>query len=277
MPNNNNNNNATVPANSNANNDPQGNDPEDNNNNNNAKSKSSAEGTRRVNPGTGKAKSAAQIRAAVNMKRAKTLINQKLNIKSRAHEFNPLIKILKRENFSNAAAKEAAINEYIEQLREKREAQSGTKKAKKNTAPKNTTTTNKPNKPKRKYVRKPKPNAVPVPVVVNEPSPASTATTVKKEKKKVINPSESQIRYKSNMTAAKKYLNNALSLKSMPPEYNPLVKYMRNDKLSEAERKAAMNAHVETVRVARNAKASKKNVKGGSRKSRKNMTRKNRH
>jgi hypothetical protein len=78
------------------------------------------------------------------------------------------------------------------------------------------------------------------------------------------------------MAAAKKVLNNALSIKSMPPEYNPLVGIIRKEYGSEAEKKAAINAHVEKIRAARAEKASKKAAKGGSRKSRKNRTRKNR-
>ena len=106
----------------------------------------------------------------------------------------------------------------------------------------------------------------------------SVASGEKKPKRKVENPSAAQSQYKTNMAAAKKVLNNALSIKSMPPEHNPLVGIMRKEYGSEAEKKAAINAHIETIRVARAEKASKKAAKGGSRKnrSRKNRTRKNR-
>lgn len=285
MPNgNNNNNNATVLATPNSpNNGNNANEPANNNDpavaavatNNNAKSVSSAEGTRRVNPKTGKPKTKAQIQAAVMMKRAKKVLNDALGIKSMPPEFNPLIKIMKRENFANEASKKAAIDAYIEEIRTKRAAKVGTKKSPKKTNG-NTTVTN---KPKRKYVRKAKvANNAPAPaaVVAVVTNATSVASGEKKAKRKVENPSAAQSQYKTNMAAAKKLLNNALSIKSMPPEYNPLVGIIRKEYGSEAEKKAAINAHVEKIRTARAEKASKKANKGGSRKSRKNRTRKNR-
>lgn len=284
MPNGNNNNNAdTVLAtpnsknngNNNANEDPaaNNNNPTAAANNNNAKSQSSAEGTRRVNPGTGKAKTKAQIQAAVMMKRAKKVLNNALSIKSTPPEFNPLIKIMKRENFANEAAKKAAINAYVETIRAKRAAAPATTKrvAKKEKAA-NATVSNKP-----KRVRKAKaanaPTAAAAPAATNT---ASVASGEKKAKRKVENPSAAQSQYKTNMAAAKKLLNNALGIKSMPPEHNPLVGIMRKEYATEAEKKAAINAHVEKIRAARAEKASKKAAKGGSRKTRKNRTRKNR-
>jgi len=284
MPNGNNNkNNATVLATPNSPNNGTGNGNNDpaNNKNNNAKSQSSAEGTRRVNPKTGKPKTKAQIQAAVMMKRAKKVLNDALGIKSTPPEFNPLIKIMKRENFANETSKKAAIDVYVEEIRTKRAAKVGTKKSPKKTNG-NTTATN---KPKRKYVRKAKaannvnaPAPVPVPaaVVAVVTNATSVASGEKKAKRKVENPSAAQSQYKTNMAAAKKVLNNALSIKSMPPEYNPLVGIIRKEYGSEAEKKAAINAHVEKIRAARAEKASKKAAKGGSRKSRKNRTRKNR-
>jgi len=286
--NNNDNNNATVLATPNSdNNGNNANEPTNNNHpavaavaaNNNAKSQSSAEGTRRVNPKTGKPKTKAQIQAAVMMKRAKKVLNDALGIKSTPPEFNPLIKIMKRENFANETSKKAAIDVYVEEIRTKRAAKVGTKKSPKKTNG-NTTATN---KPKRKYVRKAKaannvnaPAPVPAAVVAVVTNATSVASGEKKAKRKVENPSAAQSQYKTNMAAAKKVLNNALSIKSMPPEYNPLVGIIRKEYGSEAEKKAAINAHVEKIRTARAEKASKKANKGGSRKSRKNRTRKNR-
>lgn len=290
---NNNNNNATVLATPNSpnngtgngNNAVKNNDPAPNNN---AKSQSSAEGTRRVNPKTGKTKSKAQIQAAVMMKRAKETLNGALGIKSTASEFNPLVKIIKRENFSNANAKKAAVNAYVEEIRKKREAKvaTGTKKVKAVPAV-NTTASN---KPKRKYVRKAKvankntanvtpANVGPVNVgAANDDDPVGANTVVaseekvkeKKPKRKVENPSAAQSQYKTNMQAAKKLLNNTLSIKSMPPEHNPLVGIMRKEYGSQAEKQAAIDAHIKIIRNARAEKASKKATKGGSR------TRKNR-
>lgn len=278
--NNNNNNNATVLATPNSpnngtgngNNAAKNNDPAANNN---AKSQSSAEGTRRVNPKTGKPKTPAQIQAAVMMKRAKKVLNDALGIKSTATEFNPLVKVIKRENFANADAKKAAIDAYIEEIRAKRAAKTGTKKVKEVKAANGNTTAS--NKPKRKYVRKVKIvnnaelNNDPVgaaPAVVAES--VASEEKVKKPKRKVENPSAAQSQYKTNMAAAKKLLNNTLSIKSMPPEHNPLVGIMRKEYGSQAEKQEAINAHIKIVRDERDKKAAKKAGKGGSR------TRKNR-
>jgi hypothetical protein len=283
MPGNNNNNNLVPASNSennengnNGNNNPQANNNDPTAANSNARSQSSAEGTRRVNPGTGKAKTKAQIQAAVMMKRAKKVLNNALSIKSTPPEFNPLIKIMKRENFANAAAKQAAINAYVAEVRAKRNAKATTAKAPKKAKAANANTTVS-NKPKRKYVRKAKAantaEAAPAPA---EAAPTAVASGEKKAKRKVENPTNLQTAYKANMAAAKKLVNNALGIKSMPPEHNPLVGIMRKEYASEAEKKAAINAHIEKVRAARAEKASKKAAKGGSRKTRKNRTRKNR-
>ena len=282
MPNgNNNNNNNTVLATPNN---------ENNENDNNVepiavvatpKSQSSAEGTRRVNPGTGKTKTKAQIQAAVMMKRAKKVLNDALGIKSTPPEFNPLIKIIKRENFANENSKKAAINAYVAEIKTKRNAKAATKKSPKKAkaANGNTTVTN---KPKRKYVRKAKvvanaaPAPAPAPAPKTPPPAAPTpppASTEKKPKRKVEIPSALQSQYKTNMAAAKRLLNNTLSIKSMPPEHNPLVGIMRKEYASEAEKKAAIDEHVEKIRRARAEKASKKATKGGGRNYR---TRKNR-
>jgi len=283
--NNNNNNNVVLASNSenngngnNGNNNPQANNNDPTAANNNARSQSSAEGTRRVNPGTGKAKTKAQIQAAVMMKRAKKVLNNALSIKSTPPEFNPLIKIMKRENFANAAAKQAAINAYVAEVRAKRNAKGTTAKAPKKVKAANANTTA-TNKPKRKYVRKAKVvnTAEAAPAAPTEAAaPTAVASGEKKPKRKVETPSNLQSAYKANMAAAKKLVNNALGIKSMPPEHNPLVTIMRKNYASEAEKKAAINAHIEKVRAARAEKASKKAAKGGSRKTRKNRTRKNR-
>ena len=163
----------------------------------------------------------------------------------------------------------AAINAYVEKIRADRAAKVGTKKAKAGNA--NTTATNKPK-------RKAKAKTVEV-AAVAAAAPAnatSVASSEKKAKRKVENPSAAQSQYKTNMAAAKKVLNDALGIKSMPPEHNPLVGIMRKNYASEAEKKAAIDAHIEKIRAARAEKASKKAAKGGSRKSRRNWTRKNR-
>ena len=134
------------------------------------------------------------------------------------------------------------------------------------------------NKPKRKYVRKVKivnnaelnndPVGAVAPAVVAES--VASEEKVKKPKRKVENPSAAQSQYKTNMAAAKKLLNNTLSIKSMPPEHNPLVGIMRKEYGSQAEKQEAINAHIKIVRDERDKKAAKKAGKGGSR------TRKNR-
>ena len=284
MPGNNNNNNVVLASNSenngngnNGNNNPQANNNDPAAANNNARSQSSAEGTRRVNPGTGKAKTKAQIQAAVMMKRAKKVLNNALSIKSTPPEFNPLIKIMKRENFANAAAKQAAINAYVAEVRAKRNAKGTTAKAPKKAKAANANTTA-TNKPKRKYVRKAKAanTAEAAPAAPAEAAATAVASGEKKPKRKVETPSNLQSAYKANMAAAKKLVNNALGIKSMPPEHNPLVTIMRKEYASESEKQAAINAHIEKVRAARAEKASKKAAKGGSRKTRKNRTRKTR-
>jgi hypothetical protein len=265
----NNNNNATVPATPNSPNNGNGNGTR---NKNNAKSQSSAEGTRRVNPKTGKAKTKAQIQAAVMMKRAKKVLNDALGIKSTVSEFNPIIKLIKRENFANENSRKAAVNAYIEEIRLKRSL--GTKKVKTSTSTPKTANTTVTNKPKRKYVRKVKAEntaAAPAPAAASPVVAPVVASGEKKPKRKVENPSASQSQYKTNMAAAKKLLNNTLSIKSMPPEHNPLVGIMRKEYGSEAEKQAAINAHVEKIRAARTEKASKKSAKGGS-KTRKNRS-----
>jgi hypothetical protein len=231
--------------------------------NNNSKSASSAEGTRRVKPGTGKAKSRKEIGFAVNMKHAKKTLNDALGIKSMPPEFNPLIKIMKT-SYNSETDKKSAINAYIEKVRKGREDKAAAKSAKK--ASNASTTVKKPRKAKVA-------NAAPAPTPAGNGAPASANTKSAKRSKRAA-PTNKEGKLKENMTAAKKQLNNALGIKSMPPEFNPLVTIMRKSYNSESDKKAAINAHIEKVRKARNdkaaTKAAKKNVKGGSR------TRKNR-
>jgi hypothetical protein len=230
--------------------------------NNNSKSASSAEGTRRVKPGTGKAKSRKEIGFAVNMKHAKKTLNNALGIKSMPPEFNPLIKIMKAD-YNSEAAKKAAINAHIEKVRKGREEKAAAKSAKK--ASNASATVKKPRKAKVA-------NATPAAPAGNG-APASANTKSTKRSKREA-PTNKEGKLKENMTAAKKQLNNALGIKSMPPEFNPLVTIMRKSYNSESDKQAAINAHIAKVRNARSAKAAKKaankNAKGGS------WTRKNR-
>jgi hypothetical protein len=238
------------------------NDPTNALSNNNSKSASSAEGTRRVKPGTGKAKSRKEIGFAVNMKHAKKTLNNALGIKSMPPEFNPLIKIMKA-SYNSETDKKSAIDAHIEKVRKGREEKAAAKSAKKNST---TTTVKKPRKAKAA-------NAAPVSTPAGNGAPAFANTKSAKRSKRAA-PTNKEGKLKENMTAAKKQLNNALGIKSMPPEFNPLVTIMRKSYNSESDKKAAINTHIEKVRKARNdkaaTKAAKKNVKGGSR------TRKNR-
>jgi hypothetical protein len=258
--NNNNNNNGSLQSMSNNNNnDPVnvGNNaaPTAKNNNNNRKSASSAEGTRRVKPGTGKAKSRKEIGFAVNMKHAKKTLNNALGIKSMPPEFNPLIKIMKA-SYNDEASKKAAVNAYIEKVRKAREEKTASRAAKKSA----NTTVKKPRKAKMTV------NANPTPAGNGPP----VSTTAKRSKREA--PTEKEGKLKENQLAAKKRLNNALGIKSMPPEFLPIMTIMRKTNISESEKKTAIDAQIEKVRKAREEKAAakKKPGSGGSR------TRKNR-
>ncbi len=252
-------------ANSNNNNDPEnvGNNANANPtaaSNNNSKSASSAEGTRRVKPGTGKAKSKKEIGFAVNMKHAKKTLNNALGIKSMPPEFNPLIKIMKA-SYNSEAAKKAAIDAYIEKIRKAREEKTAARAAKKAS---NTTTAKKPRKAK-------------APAAPGAGNGTAANTTASAKRSKRAAPTAAEGKLKENMLAAKKRLNNTLGIKSVPPEFNPLVTIMRKSYNSESDKQAAINAHIAKVRKARNdkaaTKAAKKTTEGGSRK---NRTRKNR-
>ena len=233
--------------------------------NNNNKSASSAEGTRRVKA-SGKAKSRKEIGFAVNMKHAKKTLNNALGIKSMPPEYNPLIKIM-TASYNSETDKKSAINAHIEKVRKGREEKASAKSAKK--ASNASATVKKPRKAK---VVNATP-AAPAPAPAGNGAPASANTKTAKRSKREA-PTNKEGKLKENMTAAKKQLNNALGIKSMPPEFNPLVTIMRKSYNSESDKKAAINAHIEKVRKARNdkaaTKAAKKNAKGGSR------TRKNR-
>lgn len=229
------------------------------NNNNNRKSASSAEGTRRVKPGTGKAKSRKEIGFAVNMKHAKKTLNNALGIKSMPPEFNPLIKIMKA-SYNDEASKKAAVNAYIEKIRKAREEKTAGRAAKKAA----TTTVKKPRKAKVTANADPTASATPA----GNGLPAST--TAKRSKREA--PTEKEGKLKENQLAAKKRLNNALGIKSMPPEFLPIMTIMRKTNISESEKNTAIDAQIEKVRKAREEKAAakKKPASGGTR------TRKNR-
>ena len=224
------------------------------NNNNNQKSASSAEGTRRVKPGTGKAKSRKEIGFAVNMKHAKKTLNNALGIKSMPPEFNPLIKIMKT-SYNNESAKDAAVKAYIEKIRQAREEKTAARNAKKAT----TTTVKKPRKTKttaNTASATPTGNGAPV---------SSTAKRSKREA-----PTEKEGKLKENQLAAKKRLNNALGIKSMPPEFLPIMTIMRKTNVSESEKNTAIDAQIEKVRKAREEKAAKKKSSSGGSRTRKN-------
>lgn len=98
-------------------------------------------------------------------------------------------------------------------------------------------------------------------------------TPVKKEKKKRTTVSNKESTYKDDMKAAKALLNSRLSIKSTPPEHNPIAKIMRGQYNSEADRNAAINAHIEKVRKGREQAKETKSAVG---RLKKNATRKNR-
>jgi hypothetical protein len=75
----------------------------------------------------------------------------------------------------------------------------------------------------------------------------------KKPKKKRTTVSKNEATYKANMKAAKAMLNAKLSIKSTPPEHNPIARLMRNKTLTNNARQAAINAHIQRVKEDRNA------------------------
>jgi hypothetical protein len=159
-----------------------------------------------------------------------------------------------KATYNDEASKKAAVNAYIEKIRKAREEKTASRAAKKAA----TTTVKKPRKAKVTA------NAVPT----GNGAPAST--TAKRSKREA--PTEKEGKLKENQLAAKKRLNNALGIKSMPPEFLPIMTIMRKTNISESEKKTAIDAQIEKVRKAREEKAAakKKPASGGSR------TRKNR-
>lgn len=224
-----------------------------NNNNGESKSNSSAEGTRRVKPGKGVAKSNAEIKYAVAMKRAKTLLNQTLKIKSMPPEFNPLVTIM-RKNYASSANRNAAIQNYVEKVRTRREKAEIDKEVAREA----------------KAVAAAKPPKAPAKAKAKAKTPVSESKANSPPKAK--GKSEKQLKLAANQSVARSTINDALGIKATAAEINQLVSIMRAAHNSNADRTAAINKFVRSVEKSRaNATARKPRAKKAG-----NATRKNR-